>query len=130
MKSRRFEILIVDESPAELSIMSGVKVNHVQPEGCERGRHGYDDSQNLAYMSEVLDRYPNTTVEFGARIDELGRQPRVAMKFFDRYQDRILFGTDFIMDMPGKLEGVDELYEVYYRFLETDDDYFDSYNAP
>jgi hypothetical protein len=34
------------------------------------------------------------------------------------------------MDMPGKLEGVDELYEVYYRFLETDDDYFDSHNAP
>ena len=90
----------------------------------------FGDVQNLAYMSEVLDRYPNTTVEFGARIDELGRQPRVAMKFFDKYQDRILFGTDFIMDMPGKLEGVDELYEVYYRFLETDDDYFDSHNAP
>lgn len=90
----------------------------------------FGDVQNLAYMSEVLDRYPNTTLEFGARIDELGRQPRVSMKFFDKYQDRILFGTDFIMDMPDKLQGMDRMYEVYYRFLETDDDYFESYNAP
>lgn len=90
----------------------------------------FGDVQNLPYMSEVLDRYPNTTLEFGARIDELGRQPRVSMKFFDKYQDRILFGTDFIMDMPDKLHGKDRMYEVYYRFLETDDDYFESYNAP
>ena len=90
----------------------------------------FGDVQNLSYMAEVLDRYPNTALEFGARIDELGRQPRVAMKFFDKYQDRILFGSDFIMDMPGKLRGLDRMYEVYYRFLETEDDYFESYNAP
>ena len=33
-------------------------------------------------------------VDIAARIGELGRQPRAARKFFDRYQDRILFGTD------------------------------------
>ncbi len=87
----------------------------------------FGDVQNLAYMSEVLDRYPNATVEFGARIDELGRQPRVAMKFFDKYQDRILFGTDAVPhgdEYPQQVYG-DALYQIYYRFLETEDEYFD-----
>ena len=39
---------------------------------------------------------PNMHVELGARIGELGRQPRTARRFFDRYQDRILFGTDAV----------------------------------
>ena len=41
-----------------------------------------------------MQRYPNMNVEFGARIGELGRQPRASRKFFERFQDRILFGTD------------------------------------
>ena len=68
-------------------------------------------------------------VEISARVDELGRQPHVARKFFDRFQDRILFGSDAIMDTPEKV-GKDRWYESHFRFLETEDDYFDSGNAP
>ena len=85
------------------------------------------DSENLAWVSEWLDRYPNMHVETGARIGELGRQPRTARKFFDKYQDRILFGTDAIPhgdQYPQQVFG-DALYEIYYRFLETEDEYFD-----
>ncbi len=85
------------------------------------------DSENLAYVSELLDRYPNMHVETGARIGELGRQPRAARKFFDKYQDRILFGTDAVPrgnDTPQQIFG-EQLYEIYYRFLETEDEYFD-----
>jgi predicted TIM-barrel fold metal-dependent hydrolase len=66
-------------------------------------------------------------VEFGARIGELGRQPRTARKFFDRFQDRILFGTDAVPDGEEYPQQVfnDQLYEIYYRFLETEDEYFD-----
>jgi predicted TIM-barrel fold metal-dependent hydrolase len=67
------------------------------------------------------------TVELGARIGELGRQPRTARRFFERYQDRILFGTDAVPhgdDTPQQVFG-DNLYQIYYRFLETDDEYFD-----
>jgi len=53
-------------------------------------------AEDLGWVSEWLDRYPNLSVEIGARIGELGRQPRAARKFFDRYQDRILFGTDAV----------------------------------
>ena len=80
-------------------------------------------------MGETLDRFPNLHVEFGARIGELGRQPRAATRFFEAYQDRILFGTDAIPApegdaMPQQIFG-DALYEIYYRFLETEDEYFD-----
>lgn len=84
-------------------------------------------AENLANVSECLDRYPNMMVEIAARIGELGRQPRTARKFFDRYQDRIIFGTDATPHgdaFPQQLFG-NKLYEIYWRFLETEDEYFD-----
>ncbi len=89
-------------------------------------------AENLPYVSECMDRFPNMHVELGARIGELGRQPRTARKFFEKYQDRILFGTDAVphgTDTPQQVF-VDELYEIYYRFLETEDEYFDYAPAP
>ena len=84
-------------------------------------------AEDLANVSQALDTYPNMSVEIGARIGELGRQPRTARKFFDKYRDRILFGTDAVPhgdEFPQQVFG-DKLYEIYYRFLETDDEYFD-----
>ncbi|MEO8778687.1 MAG: amidohydrolase family protein [Rhodanobacter sp.] len=91
--------------------------------------HVGNHAENLAGVAACLDRYPNTVIDISARIGELGRQPRIARRFFDRYQDRILFGTDAVPspwgdDVPQQLFG-DELYEIYYRFLETEDEYFD-----
>lgn len=84
-------------------------------------------AENLASVAENLDRFPNLTVDIAARIGELGRQPRTARKFFDKYQDRILFGTDATPHGDETPQQVfnDRLYEIYYRFLETDDEYFD-----
>jgi predicted TIM-barrel fold metal-dependent hydrolase len=84
-------------------------------------------SENLQNVSENLDRFPNMTVDIAARVGELGRQPRTSRKFFDKYQDRILFGTDATPhgdEFPQQVFN-DKLYEIYYRFLETDDEYFD-----
>jgi predicted TIM-barrel fold metal-dependent hydrolase len=96
--------------------------------------HVGNDAENLGYVSECLDRFPNTSVELGARVGEIGRQPRTARRFFERYQDRIMFGTDavpppFGNETPQQVFG-DELYEIYYRFLETEDEYFDYAPAP
>jgi predicted TIM-barrel fold metal-dependent hydrolase len=89
------------------------------------------NSENLPYVSECLDSHPNMHVDIAARIGELGRQPRMARKFFDKYQDRILFGTDASAgaSTPQQTFG-DALYEIYYRFLETEDEYFDYAPAP
>jgi len=94
--------------------------------------HVGNNAENLASVSECLKRFANMHVEIGARIGELGRQPRTARKFFDRFQDRILFGTDAVpngVDTPQQIFG-DKLYEIYYRFLETEDEYFDYAPAP
>ena len=94
--------------------------------------HVGHDAENLGYVSECMDRFPNMTVELGARIGELGRQPRAARKFFDKYQDRILFGTDAVphgVETPQQIFG-DQLYEIYFRFLETEDEDFDYAPAP
>jgi predicted TIM-barrel fold metal-dependent hydrolase len=84
-------------------------------------------AEDLQNVSENLDRFPNMHVDVAARIGELGRQPRTARNFFDRYQDRILFGTDATPhgdEYPQQVFN-DKLYEIYFRFLETDDEYFD-----
>src|SRR3954471_2129765 len=84
-------------------------------------------AEDLQDVSENLERYPNMFVDVAARIGELGRQPRTARKFFDKYQDRILFGTDATPhgdEFPQQVFN-DKLYEIYFRFLETDDEYFD-----
>ncbi len=78
--------------------------------------------EDLDYVSSLLDRLPNVMVEFGAREAELGRQPRRATKFFTDYQDRIMFGTDAA---PS-----DDMYQNYFRWLETPDEYFDYWGSP
>ena len=89
-------------------------------------------AEDLANVAAVLDRFPNASVDTAARIGELGRQPRAARRFFEKYQDRILFGTDAIPhgdDYPQQVFG-DKLYEIYIRFFETEDEYFDYSPAP
>src|SRR5262245_62740543 len=80
--------------------------------------HFGNNAEDLGAVAEQLDKYPNMYVDIDARISELGRQPYTARKFFLKYQDRIMFGTD---TTPRR-----DAYRIYYRFLETDDEYFDS----
>ena len=75
-------------------------------------------ANNLEKLGELLDAMPNMYVEIGAVIAELGRQPRNAKKFFEKYQDRVLFGKDSYK--PAE-------YATYFRVLETDDEYFPYY---
>ena len=73
---------------------------------------------DLARLGKLLDEMPNVHTEIGAVLAELGRQPRYAREFFLEHADRILFGKD---------SWNPEEYPVYFRVLETDDDYFDYY---
>ena len=71
-------------------------------------------ANDLARLGRLLDRFPNVYVEFGAVIAELGRQPRFGRRFMVEHQDRVLFGKDTWRP---------EEYSLYFRVLETDDDY-------
>ncbi len=73
--------------------------------------------ENLGFVSQMLDQYPNMYTDFSARIAELGRAPYSARRWFLKYSERILFGTDITPRIP--------MYQTHFRFLETEDEYFD-----
>jgi predicted TIM-barrel fold metal-dependent hydrolase len=73
---------------------------------------------DLGRLGKLLDSLPNVFTEIGAVLAELGRQPRFARKWFLRYQNRVMFGKD---------TWAPEEYHVYFRTLETADEYFDYY---
>ena len=79
--------------------------------------------ENLAWVGEQLDKHPNMNIDVAARIAELGRQPVTARKFFHKYADRILYGSDFTPTFHNE-------YPIAYRYFETEDEYFPYSNAP
>lgn len=78
---------------------------------CHLSNQGHD----LASLSRALDKYPNLCLDISARDYEIGRTPRTAKKFLEKYSDRVLFGTDM-----GMYKG---MYQSWWRLLETDDEY-------
>ncbi len=89
--------------------------------GCHMGWN----SDDLAYAGYLLDTYPNYYLDLSTTLSELGRQPFTARKFFIKYQDRIVFGTD-----GGSLYGVkgwtvEKFYQAHWEFLETENEYID-----
>jgi predicted TIM-barrel fold metal-dependent hydrolase len=71
---------------------------------------------DLARLGALMDKLPNMYTEFGAVIEELGRQPRFARQWFIKYQDRVMFGKDTWNPKE---------YGTYFRTFETADEYFD-----
>jgi len=107
--------------PPFMEIMNGFKnlvMRHKNTTfiGAHVGCYG----ENLGWVGQMLDDCPNYAIDISARLGELGRQPYSARKFLIKYQDRILFGSDMGPDL--------EAYRLNYRFLETDDEYF-NYNT-
>jgi predicted TIM-barrel fold metal-dependent hydrolase len=57
--------------------------------------HFGNDPEDPDRVSQMLDRYPNFYIDTAARIPEMGRHDVEKMRrFYEKYQDRILFGTD------------------------------------
>jgi len=76
--------------------------------------------EDLSWVAKELDTFPNMNIDTAERISELGRQPFTAKKFFEKYQDRIFFGSD---NHPMRHYS----YPVNFRTFETNDEYF-NYN--
>lgn len=75
-------------------------------------------ANNLDKAGQHLDTYPNVYFGIGAVIAEFGRQPKRAGAFFEKYQDRLVFGKDSYNP---------EEFWTYFRVLETEDEYFPYY---
>ena len=103
--------------PREELISQLYRVIEAHPKTSFISTHFGNSAEDLGFVAEKLARYPNLYVDIDARISELGRQPYTTRRLFLKYPDRILFGTD---TTPNR-----EAFRIYFRFLETDDEYFD-----
>jgi uncharacterized protein len=77
--------------------------------------HLSNQGNDLAALSQAVDRFPNLYLEIAARDYEIGRQPRTAARFLEKYKDRVMFGTD---SPPGA-----RMYRAWWRLLESADEY-------
>jgi hypothetical protein len=58
--------------------------------------HFGNNAEELEWVDQELAQHPNMMVDLAARIPEIGRHdPQKVHDFFVKYQDRILFATDF-----------------------------------
>jgi predicted TIM-barrel fold metal-dependent hydrolase len=107
--------------PAFMKIMEEL-ANLIQqhPKTIFIGAHVGCYAENLNWVASLMYKCQNFFIDISARIGELGRQPYSTRKFFIEHSDRIMFGSDFGPDL--------EAYRLSYRFLETDDEYF-NYNT-
>jgi predicted TIM-barrel fold metal-dependent hydrolase len=104
------------------------------------GVHFGNDPEDPDSVGRMLDKYPNFFIDTAARVPEIGRHDATKMRqLFEKYQDRILFGTDLGVgatqdDMMYGSNGseaptlADErrYFESTWRYFETRDRQFES----
>ena len=71
---------------------------------------------DLGILGRLLDKYPNLYGEFGARYGETAPIPKYMNAFCEKYQDRLLYGTDMGYDL--------HMYATTFRILESNDEHF------
>jgi len=104
------------------------------------GVHFGNDPEDPDHVGQMLDKYPNLYLDTAARVPEIGRQDATKMRqFFEKYQDRILFGTDLGVGptqddmmygsngaLPPTLDDERRFFESTWRYFETRDKQFES----
>jgi predicted TIM-barrel fold metal-dependent hydrolase len=75
---------------------------------------------DLNRLGTLFDKYPNLYADNSARYAETAPIPRAVARFYQKYQDRIVFGTDM-----GRAK---EMYLTTFRILETNDEHFYDWN--
>ena len=104
------------------------------------GVHFGNDPEDPDHVGQMLDKYPNLYIDTAARVPEIGRQDASKMRqFFEKYQDRILFGTDLGVGptqddmmygsngaLPPTVDDERRFYESTWRYFETRDKQFES----
>lgn len=71
---------------------------------------------DLSKLGKLLDAHPNLYADIAARYSEIAPIPRYTAAFMEKYQDRLLYGTDMGTDAG--------MYHITFRILETADEHF------
>jgi predicted TIM-barrel fold metal-dependent hydrolase len=71
---------------------------------------------DVGEVAKRLDAYPNLSVETAARINDLAMQPSDRVRaFMIRYQDRVMWGTDFGEGAVSR-EGLERSFGQHWRY--------------
>jgi len=71
---------------------------------------------DLTILGNLFDKYPNLYADISARYAETAPIPRFVRNFYEKYQDRLLYGTDMGFDL--------DMYQITFRILESWDEHF------
>jgi uncharacterized protein len=71
---------------------------------------------DLSVLGKFFDKYPNLYADISARYGEIAPIPKFVHDFIEKYQDRIVYGTDISFN--------EKMYKVTFRILETADEHF------
>ncbi len=104
---------IVD-NPGMLDILENTLKKH--PKTTFVACHLANQSHDLNALGYLFEKYPNLYADISARFAETAAIPRFVGRFYEKYQDRLLYGTDM-----GTNE---EMYHITFRILETDNEHF------
>ncbi len=77
-------------------------------------------SHDVEMVAERLDKYPNIYVEPAARFGDLvGQDSEKVKAFFEKYQNRIMFGTDYGTSSPQEEKSKEDLTSEEYNLQEN-----------
>lgn len=71
---------------------------------------------DLTFLAGLFDKYPNFYADNSARYAECGNIPRYMKAFYEKYQDRLCYGTDLGYNSS--------MYRMTFRILESNDEHF------
>jgi uncharacterized protein len=78
--------------------------------------HFLNCETDLSVLGKLFDELPNLFADIAARYSEIAPVPRYAKAFIEKYNDRLVFGTDMGFD--------ESMYKICWRILESNDEHF------
>ncbi len=82
--------------------------------------HFANCSHDLNRLGGMFDRYPNLYADISARYAETAAIPGFVGRFYEKYQDRLVYGTDMRYNR--------DMYRLTFRILESADEHFYAWN--
>jgi len=84
------------------------------------GAHWASAAGDRTYLEEVLEKYPNMSAEGGAHQPkvEFAELDSAELKFFERFQDQVLFGTDYMENTFRWLKSYRQRLDMFLPFSE------------
>lgn len=78
--------------------------------------HFVNLNHDMEWLGNLFDKYPNLYADISARYAESAPIPRYMRTFYEKYQDKLMYGTDMGYDTS--------MYRITFRVLETNDEHF------